>query len=131
MLIELWEKFRGYDEWIQVEAKLDQAVFERTIRRHKGQRYDAYSSSACVNWVDQQGRSWRARFNVPVDSLLKMSGREEILIRYNPSNPNDCYFPELVRSQVHSAMRMARNLALSGVGVWLIVLLLNWLFPQK
>lgn len=94
MLIELWEKIRGYDKWIRTEAKLGQSEFERTAYRRKEERLYAYRFEQCLEWVDQQGQSRSARFRVPDGSLLfPRSDGDRVVIRYDPANPENYYFP--------------------------------------
>jgi hypothetical protein len=46
MLIEIWERLRGYDKWIETEAKIESSKVEEEIIRnsHGAVRYCVYSS---------------------------------------------------------------------------------------
>ena len=109
MLIELWEKLRGYDKWIEAEAKIESSdLCAKPYRDRQGYEALACESKDTVTWVDRQGAQQRANFDVDDESpLYQLIGGESIPIRYNPLNPSQFYFRELLRSRVNFVVRTA------------------------
>jgi hypothetical protein len=107
MLIELWERLRGYDKWIQAKARIRSSKVEKTPHHDRsGREFDTWSSDNALVWTDQSGQTQSAEFAVPDDSpLYQLIGGETVTIRYNPSDPDQYYFPDLLRSRVGSGLR--------------------------
>jgi len=57
MLIEIWERLRGYDKWIETQAAVDSAT---AIRKMLGERFqespESRSSGRLLYWKDQYSR---------------------------------------------------------------------------
>lgn len=108
MVIEIWERLRGYDKWIQAEATVESSNVEKTPiqGRYGGTVGYAYSSGDRLTWIDRQGEKQYADFTVPDDSpLYQMVGGETVTIRYDPANPDRFYYRELLRTKVHTAVK--------------------------
>jgi|HubBroStandDraft_5_1064220.scaffolds.fasta_scaffold51665_2 hypothetical protein len=108
MLIEIWERLRGYDKWIEVAAKIESSEVEKTpITDRSGRVIDySYESGDMLTWTDRQGEKQYADFTVPDDSpLYQLVGGEAVTIRYNPARPDQYYFRELLRTRVHTAVK--------------------------
>jgi hypothetical protein len=108
MLIEIWERLRGYDKWVQTEAKIESSDVEKQpIRNRSGVVVDyAYSSGDTLSWTDASGEKQYAPFTVPDDSpLYQLVGGETVTIRYNPAKPDEFYYRELLRTRVHTAIK--------------------------
>jgi hypothetical protein len=108
MLIELWERLRGYDKWIEAQARIESSdVEKRPLTDRYGKVVDyAYSSGDRVTWTDPQGEKQYADFTVPDDSpLYQLVGGESVTIRYDPAKPDRYYFRELLRTRVHTAVK--------------------------
>ena len=109
MLIEIWERLRGYDKWVQAEAKIESSDVNKTPVRDRGQVVGySYSSGDTLTWTDASGEKQYATFSVPDDSpLYQLIGGESVTIRYNPANPEQYYFRELLRTRIHTAFKTA------------------------
>jgi len=106
MLIEIWERLRGYDKWIQTEATVESSKVEETLDSESGGI--AYSSGDVLVWMDQQGEHQRAYFTVPDDSpLYQLVEGATITIRFNPADPDQYYLRELLQSRIHTAVGRA------------------------
>ena len=117
MLIELWEKLRGYDKWIDVTATIESSKVRKT--QHNGRDGSVsytYDSGDLLSWKDAQGAKHYAPFNVDDESpLYQLVGGEFVAIRYNPAYPDRFYFPDLLRSRVRYAFRcLVYGLALAS-----------------
>jgi hypothetical protein len=108
MLIEIWEWLRGYDKWIQVEAKVESSNVEETKQTVHGQPAPStWASRDELVWSDRQGHRRSVEFKVPDDSpLYQLIGGETVTIRYNPAKPEKFYYRELLRTRVHTAIKM-------------------------
>jgi hypothetical protein len=101
MLIEIWERLRGYDKWIETEAEVESSKVSETLDSESGNV--TYGSGEVLVWADQQGENQRAYFTVPDDSpLYQFVGGESIPIRYNPAEPDEYYLRELVETRIHT-----------------------------
>jgi len=103
MLIELWERFRGYDRWIVAEATIESSEMEDHEYTYRGQTSHTYDSSDKLVWIDKQGNRQTGSCSVPDGSpLYQLVGGEKIAIRYNPDMPEEYYFPELLKARIHN-----------------------------
>lgn len=107
MLIEPWEILRGYDRWIDVEAKIVSSDVRRTAHHgHDGSVSYSYDAGDQLTWTDAQGNTQFADFQVDdQSSLYQFVGGESIAIRYNPRDPSRFYSRDLLRSRVHFISR--------------------------
>lgn len=58
MLIELWERLRGYDKWVQVEARIESTRVWKQETRYGTVDY----SDDVMLWTDPTGMNHRAPF---------------------------------------------------------------------
>ena len=102
MLIELWEKLRGYDKWVETQAKISRSKVERTAHNGRdGSVSYTWESNEQITWMDRQGLECRADFKVDDESpLYQFIGGETVIIRYDPADPAKFYFRELSKSRV-------------------------------
>jgi hypothetical protein len=122
MLIELWEKLRGYDKWVQTEAKVESSEVEKTpqTNQYGTQVGYSYSSGDILTWTDASGEKQCATFTVPDDSpLYQLIGGETLTIRYDPASPDHFYFRELLRTRIHTAVKTGLIVILFG-GLFLL-----------
>jgi hypothetical protein len=108
MLIELWERLRGYDKWVQTEAKVESSDLEKTpvVDRYGKVVSYSYSSGDTLTWTDAAGEKQYADFTVPDDSpLYQLIGGETLTIRYDPAQPDRFYLRELLRTRIHTAVK--------------------------
>jgi hypothetical protein len=108
MLIELWEKLRGYDKWVEAQAKVESSDVEKTpVTDRYGTVIDyEYSSADMLTWTDAAGEKQYAFFTAPDDSpLYQLVDGETITIRYDPKSPDKFYLRDLLRTQVGKAVK--------------------------
>jgi Protein of unknown function (DUF3592) len=109
MLIELWERLRGYDKWIAADATITRSDVQKipVTDRYSGQVIDYnYASGDVLTWTDPSGEQQYAGFDVPDDSpLYQLIGGETVSIRYNPANPDQFYYRDLLKTHVHTAVK--------------------------
>ncbi len=109
MLIEIWERLRGYDRWTETTA-----IVETSDLVNKGSQFrisgttPVLSSRARIAWTDARGRKRTAEFEVDDESrLYQLVGAETVTIRYNPAKPQQYYFRDLLRSRLSRLSRIA------------------------
>jgi hypothetical protein len=101
MLIELWERFCGYDRWVLVEATIESSQMEDNETTYRGQTRHVYDSGDTLVWIDRQGNRQTGFCRVPDDSpLYQLVGGEKIAIRFNPDKPEEYYLPELLKARL-------------------------------
>lgn len=95
MWLELWEKMRGYDGWVEARATVETPASA-----------EAAPGGDLLVWTDGRGERQAAEFLVPENSGLyqKVSG-DTLLIRYNPRKPGEFYHRQLHRMRVRSAVK--------------------------
>jgi len=107
MLIERRERWRGYDSWIQTEARIESSdVTENDIKNQYGQTIvKDYSAGDRITWVDAEGQKHESKFSVDEESpLYQYVDGETLTIRYDPNRPNRFYQRDLMRSQIKIAI---------------------------
>jgi len=123
MLIEVWEKFRGYDKWVNATAMIERSDVEKTPYNNRdGSVSYFYGAGDTIAWV-ADGTKHYADFNVEEGSpLFQLVGGESVAIRYNPKNPDEFYYRDLLKSHVN---RFCRGvfIALVFIAILIIVLL--------
>lgn len=109
MLIELWERLRGYDKWVEAEAKVESSDVEQTAHRNRdGSMSYTWASGDQIVWIDSRGGRQCASFQVDDESpLYQLVGGEQIRIRYNPAKPEQYYFRELLQSRIRRFFQLA------------------------
>jgi hypothetical protein len=123
MLIEIWERLRGYDKWIQTEARIDSAG---AARKALGKRYRVSNSSRfsanLLVWRDQRGKTHYGAFvNHDTSPLYQLLEDETITIRYDPARPDRYYCRSLWLSWTAFIAKTGLGLAVSLVFfVWVI-----------
>jgi hypothetical protein len=123
MLIDIWERLRGYDKWVQTNAVVCRSGTEKV--EHQG-RYGPYFTTEAgdvIEWTDPTGEKQYADFNAPEGSkLFQLTTGDTVEIRYNPAKPDDFYYRELVQLRVRQAAgaTLVVLLALSfyGLLIW-------------
>jgi hypothetical protein len=127
MLIELWEKFRGYDKWIQAKATIRSAQVNRTAHSdRRGRNYYTYASHDLLVWTDALGQQRTAEFKVDDESALyQLTGGESLVIRYNAISTDQFYCRELAQSKIRRFWQITRNVTIGlvvfGFFIWLSI----------
>ena len=108
MLIEIWERLRGYDQWVPAAAKVRSSRVQKTAHSDRsGNVTYTWASKDELIWADDKGQQHTAQFTVPDDSpLYQYVGGETVSIRYDPSDPDRFYFRDLLRTRVHTALKV-------------------------
>jgi hypothetical protein len=108
MLVEFWERLRGYDKWPCAEAKITTAKVKRTAHNGRdGSVSFSYASADRLEWIDFHGQKQSAEFKIHDDSpLYQFIGRETVALRYDPGNSHRFYFPELLRTRIYRACKL-------------------------
>jgi hypothetical protein len=101
MLIELWERLCGYDKWIETEAKIESS--KPTYYEYRGR--DLSRSDDIMVWTDKVGEKHWAQFTASADSpLYQLVEDSTIGIRYNPADPEQYYFRELLPTRIRKVL---------------------------
>jgi hypothetical protein len=93
MLIEIWERLRGYDKWVPAEAKVFSAEQFYKIHgvEYKVSPANQFSGDLLV-WKDNEGEPHFGPFVTHETSpLYQLLEGESIAICYNPAKPDHCY----------------------------------------
>jgi uncharacterized protein DUF3592 len=119
MLIEIWERLRGYDKWIQTEAKI---VTSEEIRSKLGEKYRRRDGSNLLFWQDQQGEPQYGAFvTFDTSPLYQTLEGEGVSIRYNPARPSRYYCRPLFLSWAAQIAKAVLGVAIfGGFLVWRI-----------
>jgi len=131
MLIKLWERIRGYDRWVQTDATIESSAMEDHVYDYRGQIKHEYESVDTLVWTDREGNQQTAPCRVPDDSpLYQLIGGEKVTIRYDPQNPEEYYFPELIKGRLrHFLLQFGTVILFLGcivVGVFLLERAHKW-----
>lgn len=116
MLISLWEKFHGYDHWISTEATIESSQMEDRVYTYRGQTSHEYESRDRLVWIDSEGNRHAGDCEIPDDSpLYQLIEQEKVAIRYNPDDPDEYYFPELMKARLRHSLTQIGVLFLAVV----------------
>ena len=102
MLIEIWERLRGYHHWTQAEAKIEFVKEEHTYHDKSGKElHYTYKTGECLVWTDARGAARQATLKPRGnDPKYQFADEEMATIRYNPANPEQYYFRKLSEMRV-------------------------------
>jgi len=130
MLIEIWERLRGYDKWIQTEAtigssQLAQAPLAPINTGGKNPPADTrtleWRSVCTLAWKDGSGRQYTGTYRVSDNSpLFQLYDGQTVSIRYSPANPTEFYLPGVQKSRAVSLFKWAL-LTLFGIVVTTLI----------
>jgi Protein of unknown function (DUF3592) len=128
MLIELWERLRGYDKWIETEATIKSSRIDEVVvaATRSGKPVYGWQGNEEISWVDKDGAQQCEPLVVKESSpVFKMYDGNPLVIRYNPACPYDFYVREQLRYQVTLGAKVLLALLVAvGVGVILIFVLI-------
>ena len=120
MLIEIWERLRGYDKWIQTEATIESSHISAT---RSGKPVYGWQGNEEISWIDKDGVQQCEPLAVPENSpVFKMYDGNSLAIRYNPADSTDFYVREQLRYQVKLGAKVLAAV-LVAVGVILVIVL--------
>ena|ERR1019366_10273860 len=135
MLIEIWERLRGYDKWVQSLATIRSSTIAQVGFGDVGQQPTpegsplGWESTCNICWVDQQGKQHGANFVVDEASpLYQLTDGDTVSIRFNPRSPDEFYLPGLLESTLLRAWKWGLTAFLF---VLVFILLLSfWILPD-
>jgi hypothetical protein len=118
MLIELWERLRGIDQWTETTATVSSV-----------NRYSAPKSGdlAGITFTYKDGQGEYQSGSYTVDSLTSLYNIERddtFSIRYNPAKPSE-YF-----SSEYAATANARLRYILFFGVFILLMVLSWILRR-
>ncbi|HEY1578750.1 MAG TPA: DUF3592 domain-containing protein, partial [Terracidiphilus sp.] len=95
----------------ETPARVDSARVEQTSHSDRyGRVTYTYAAGDSLLWKDRQGEEHNAEFKVDDESsLYQLVGGECVTIRYNPAQPDQYYYRELLRSRIRRMFQIARN----------------------
>jgi hypothetical protein len=129
MLIEMWERLRGFDKWVEAEARIVSSEVQETLHTNQmGRTTRYYASGNVLTWMDQSAKEQSASFKMPDSSrLYQMVDGQSLRIRYNPKNPAEFYLRELFQSQLFTGVKTVLLVLIVLMGLtyrfWMPVLL--------
>jgi Protein of unknown function (DUF3592) len=123
MLIEIWERLRGYDKWMRTNAVVSRSGTEQI--EHSGRYGPYYTTEAgdVIEWTDPTGEKQYADFNAPEGSkLFQLVSGDTVEIRFNPAKPDEFYYRDLLQMRVRQAVvgtsTVVLVLAVYGLMIW-------------
>jgi hypothetical protein len=132
MLVEIWERFRGYDHWVPTEAVIESSQMEDHFVQSRNGPVHRYVSADRLVWTDAQGNRHTDDCEVSDDSrLYQLVGGEHVAIRYNPANPDEYYFRELLEARIHNNLFGVLTVVLFVALILVPVLLFFHVFESK
>jgi Protein of unknown function (DUF3592) len=107
MLIEIWERLRGYDKWTKTEATI---LSSKLVKNEGGwsiktgpksySPWGAWQSKCVISWTDALGSPHTGWYWVSESSrLFQRYDGQTVGIRYDPANPGQYYLRELSRQK--------------------------------
>jgi len=130
MLIEWWERLRGYDKWTPAVATVQSTELSRVGEighdNSKSALALGWESVCTIRWQDQNQNEQTAVFRAYEESpLYQLCEGDKVNIRFNPAMPSEYFLPGLVQSGLTRNWRLTvYTLMLIVLGVFFIVYLL-------
>lgn len=140
MLIEIWERLRGYDKWIQAEATiLSSKLAKSGVVPSDSDRFDKlcskslwqimrWHSTCTIRWADLSGTPHTARYAVGERSaLFQLYDGQTVPIRYNPACPEEYYLRDLLINRTASRIKGIFWISLSALNILYLTSRLTYL----
>jgi hypothetical protein len=138
MIIELWERLRGYDKWVLAEATIVSAELAevnvvavptaRNLKRNpNAASMKEWRSRCAIVWKNAQGHQLGGDYEVSDNSpLFQLYEGQTVSIRFDPGNPREFYLRGVLESRMVSIFKWV---LMSVLGVLFTVSLLfaDWL----
>jgi hypothetical protein len=127
MLIERWERIRGYDKWPQTEATIQSSSLAGVEVGHtrSGTPIKTWQNSCVLVWRGAQGEEQLDDFSVYASSpLFQLYENQKVTIHCNPANSGKYFFPELQRTRAIRAVKTV-------LGVIFIMAVLSFYFGLR
>jgi hypothetical protein len=129
MLIEAWERLRGYDKWVAAVATVQSTSLSRVdvgTEKSKSPMPVGWESISKISWRDMNQIEHTAEFRAYEESpLYQLIEGDEVRIKYDPANPSEFYLPGLIRSRLARAWKLTLyTLLMMMLGIALLIFLL-------
>lgn len=131
MLIEWWEKLRGYDKWVETTATIKSSELEQQIVGHDklGRPFYGWRGDEELVWTDKSGVEQSEPLSVSEGSpVFQCFEGNALRIRYNPADSGEFYVREQLQYQVN---RNAKILLWGLAGLAGVVALLSILLRDR
>ena len=126
MLIEAWERLRGYDKWTLAVATVTSTTLSQIdigSDKSKSPLTVGFESICKITWQDKNQFEHTAVFSAYEESpLYQLSEGDTVNIRYNPAKPSDYYLPELIQSRLTRTWKLTLyTLMIALIGIAFLV----------
>ena len=133
MLIEIWERLRGYDKWIQTEAVIKSSELGAVpfaansgekAQKPAGAAVKEWRSTCTIAWTDGEKQAHTAQFEVSDNSpLFQLYEGNTVSIRYDPVKPGEFYLPGVLKSRILSGVKWTVfNIVVFGIVLFIFLL---------
>jgi hypothetical protein len=109
MLIEFWEKFRGYNKWVDATATIKSSKLNEQVVGHDraGRAFYGWFGDEWLTWKDSSGVEQSEPMTVSEDSpVFQCIEGNTIVVRYNPADPSEFYIREQLKYQLNRAVKI-------------------------
>lgn len=125
----IWLRLRGYDKWIQTEAKIlsseltePDAGLERNEKRSNLGSPLQWHSTCTIGWTDTSGISHTGSYTISeLSPLFQLYDGQTVPIRYNPASPEEFYLRELSIYKATSIIRVMLLIAFFALCLFMFV----------
>jgi hypothetical protein len=130
MLIELWEKIRGYDKWVETTATVVSSVPTPAGvldggKACKNPTATQWNSAIQVAWNDDAGHAHSEQFEVGEESpLYQLCEGDTLPVRVNPKRPDEIYVPGLIEANAMSVWKGVLTIVMG------FLLLIGFFLPE-
>jgi hypothetical protein len=102
LILEFWERLRGFDQWPLTEGKVRSSAVHRTTLRGKGGRLvDSWRTVLEVEWTDPDGLQRTRKIGLrAVSSDFNSIGSTNLSVRYKPTDYSKFFVREELRQKV-------------------------------
>ncbi|MGA2834795.1 MAG: hypothetical protein ABSE55_17165 [Terracidiphilus sp.] len=128
MLIEIWERLRGYDKWIQTEATVKSSEVEEII-----EGFDTRAEALISTWHGYEELVWKDRFGTEwkkeVDArenspLFRLYDGKSTIVCYNPASPEEFYVREQLQYKINLVSKIVAGVLTAAFVIVLLGLVL-------
>lgn len=108
MILEFYERLRGYDKWVETKATIESSSMNEIAHTDRsGNISYTYDSGDVLTWTDTRGEKQFADFTVDDESpLYQFVGGESVTIRYDPTRPDRFYYRDLLQSRIRYIFKL-------------------------
>jgi hypothetical protein len=110
MLIEAWERLRGYDKWTLAVATVKSTTLSQIdigSDRSKSPLTVGWESICKISWQDKSQIEHTAVFRAYEESpLYQLCEGDAVNIRYNPAKASEYYLRDLIQSRLARSWKL-------------------------